>query len=251
MTNKNNSVDRFSNRVYNYIKYRPSYPYQIIEFLKEEINLNPSNIVADIGSGTGISAYNFLKNGNQVIGIEPNEDMRKASDEYLQEFSNFKSLNGTSDNTNLADNSVDLVIASQAFHWFDVDKSKSEFIRILKPDSYVVLIWNEMDFSKPFMAEYEKLLIKYGTDYQKVRQSNIDQPIFNSFFKSYKVENFYNVQVFDYQSLEGRLLSSSYIPLDEVIKSLMLVDLKKIFAEYQKDGHINFEYNTKVYYGQL
>lgn len=252
MSDLNNSVERFSDRVENYIKYRPDYPFEIIEFLKKEIDLTSDKVIADIGSGTGLSALNFLKNGNQVIGIEPNEEMRKAGEIFLKEYSKFSSQYGKSDNTNLPDNSIDLIIAGQAFHWFDVDKTKNEFKRILKGDRYVLLIWNEKNFSKLFMSDYEKLLKTYGTDYDKVKQENIDDSILSNFFdKGYQLKEFYNNQIFDYQGVEGRMLSSSYIPLDATIRETITNELKNIFNKYQSDNKIDFEYTTKVYYGKI
>lgn len=167
MTEKNNGIQRFSNRVENYIKYRPSYPSEIISFLKHEINLSSDQIIADIGSGTGISSVNFLKNNNKVIGIEPNSEMRKASEIYLNAYDNFISIDGKSDNTSLQNSSIDIIIAGQAFHWFNIETTKIEFKRILKNDGYIILIWNEKDFSnllclimKNLLKNLEQIMIK-------------------------------------------------------------------------------------------
>src|SRR4051812_35209407 len=116
------TVERFSNRVANYVKYRPGYPPEILEIFRDEMNLTGDSVVADIGSGTGISARVFLENGNPVFGVEPNAAMRAAAKEFLKSFPQFESVEGTAEATNLPDRSVDLVIAAQAFHWFDHEK---------------------------------------------------------------------------------------------------------------------------------
>lgn len=249
MVELNNGINRFSNRVTNYIKYRPDYPYQIIEFLQSEIGLNKNHIIADIGSGTGLSALNFLKNGNKVIGVEPNDEMRAAGEDFLKDFNNFESVNGNSENTNIDSNSIDLIIAGQAFHWFDIENTKVEFKRILKSNGKVILIWNEKDFSKPLMSEYEKFIIKHGTDYEKVRQENINTEVLNLFYKEFNVKTFYNKQIFDFEALKGRLLSSSYIPLEENKVSEMISELKNMFDKHKNEDKVDFEYITKVYYG--
>src|SRR4026208_981769 len=139
----NDPTKRFSKRVENYIQYRPKYPPAVFDFLRNELNLAPSSIIADVGSGTGISSEMFLRNGNTVFGIEPNSEMREAGERNLSQFASFKSIYGTAEATTLEDHSVDFVIAGQAFHWFDRARSRAEFFRILKKNGWVVLIWND------------------------------------------------------------------------------------------------------------
>ena len=249
MINEFKPLERFSDRVENYIKYRPAYPKEVINFLKNNIALNSEHIIADIGSGTGISSINFLENKNKVIGIEPNDNMRSASEKLLMVYPNFTAVKASAENTTLPDKSIDIILAGQAFHWFDVENAKKEFKRILKDDGCVVLIWNEKDFSKELMAEYEHILLKYGTDYAEVKHNNIDTHILKSFFdKGYHETDFNNEQIFDFAGLKGRLLSSSYIPVDN---SQMIDDLKVLFDKFQLEQNVKFEYKTKVYFGQL
>ena len=99
-----NTVERFSNRVENYVKYRPDYPPEVLDLFRREMNLQTDSVVADVGSGTGISAKMFLENGNPVFGVEPNALMRDAAEEFLKVFPNFKNIDGTAENTNLPDN---------------------------------------------------------------------------------------------------------------------------------------------------
>src|SRR5215216_934394 len=208
------TVQRFSNRVANYVKYRPGYPPEVLDLFKNEMNLTPDSVVADIGSGTGLSAKVFLENGNKVYGVEPNSAMREAAEEYLKAFPNFISHEGTAENTNLDDASIDFVTAAQAFHWFDAEKTRNEFTRILRPGGYVVLIWNERQLdTTEFLREYELLLKKHANDYDKVRHENIDRERLGRFFgPHFEQATFSNEQVFDLEGLRGRLLSSSYMP---------------------------------------
>lgn len=250
MEYKFNQLERFSNRVENYIKYRPGYPEQIIDFLKNT-GLTSDSVVADIGSGTGISSEMFLKNGNKVIGIEPNKAMREAAETLLKNYPKFESIDGNAEKTGIIENSIDFIVAGQAFHWFDVDNAKKEFKRVLKPSGYVVLIWNEKDNKSEFGIEYEKILDLYGSDYQQVKHANIDKSVFETFFASYQLELFNNYQVFDFDSLKGRLLSSSYIPLEGDENKKMLEQLEELFDKYNLDGKIKFAYTTKVYCGKI
>ncbi|UCC21360.1 MAG: class I SAM-dependent methyltransferase [Promethearchaeota archaeon] len=253
---KQDPKKRFSSRVEKYIKYRPGYPQEIIKFLKEKNILSKESVNADIGSGTGILSELFLKEGNLVYGVEPNIDMRKAGENMLSKYSNFISIDGSAEDTTLKPKTIDIIAAGQAFHWFNLDKTKLEFQRILKPESWVVLIWNRRKKEiNEFLKEYEKFLLKYGTDYKAIEKSKLD---FEKFFGGnqlkikYQIENFDNFQIFDYEGLEGRLLSTSYIPLDDNPKyNNMISDLKQLFKKHQKKGFIRFEYKTEVIYGQL
>src|SRR6202790_1963979 len=131
-----NATSRFSDRVENYVRYRPGYPPEVVRALRAECGLAPSHMVADIASGTGIWTRMLLENGNPVFGVEPNVEMREAGERLLAGFLNFASVAGTAEATRLADRSVDLVTAAQAAHWFDRQRATREFVRILKPGGW-------------------------------------------------------------------------------------------------------------------
>ncbi|HEX2269365.1 MAG TPA: class I SAM-dependent methyltransferase, partial [Pyrinomonadaceae bacterium] len=163
------SVERFTSRVENYARYRPGYPTEIVDLLKTACDLTPASVVADIGSGTGKLSEIFLANGNVVIGVEPNAAMREVAEKIFNDEPLFRSVDGSAEATTLADSSVDMVVAGQAFHWFDHERARVEFARILRPGGWVVLLWNDRRVgSTPFLAAYEQLLQTYGTDYRAV-----------------------------------------------------------------------------------
>ena len=250
------TTERFSDRVANYVKYRPGYPAQVLNRLRDAGVLTKDAVVADIGSGTGISSWLYLENGFEVFGVEPNDEMRKAAEEYLLAYKKFHSVNGTAEQTTLKDHSVNFILAGQAFHWFDVEKTKTEFKRILQVgQGNVVLMWNDRRTdSTDFLRAYEDLLKMFGTDYKEVNHKNIEEEVFDEFWgkgkwNSFTVENF---QDFTFEGLKGRLFSSSYVPLEDHPDSAFMVSvLKKIFTRYQENGLVRFEYDTRVYYGQL
>ncbi|MFX1501004.1 MAG: class I SAM-dependent methyltransferase [Promethearchaeota archaeon] len=253
---KQDPKKRFSSRVERYIKFRPSYPKEIIQFLKEKRILSNKSVVADIGSGSGILSELFLQEGNKVYGVEPNIEMRKAGEVQLSKYSNFVSIEGSAENSSLESKSINIITVGQAFHWFDLEKTRIEFTRILKSNGWVVLIWNHRDSQKnEFLKEYEKYIIKYGTDYKTIKKRKLN---YKNFFEECKAERNYgykkftNYQIFDYEGLEGRLLSISYIPLDDdPIYNYMIKDLKQLYDKYQENGLVRLDYNTEVFYGQL
>ena len=248
-------TQRFSSRVTNYVKYRPSYPAAIIDLLAAECGLMPDSIVADIGSGTGLLSELFLKAGQRVWGIEPNREMREAGEQLLRGYDRFVSIAATAEATTLPDHSVDFITAGQAFHWFDRERAGAEFARILKPQGWLVLIWNERRVdSTPFLRAYEQLLRTYSTDYAQVDHKQVDLDVIQVAFPTvaFNTRSFDNRQRFDFAGVQGRLLSSSYAPeAGHPNHAPMLAELASIFDAYQQHGEIVFEYDTRVYYGQL
>ncbi|HRE41997.1 MAG TPA: class I SAM-dependent methyltransferase [Ignavibacteria bacterium] len=250
---KINPLERFSDRVENYIKFRPGYPDEIIRYLETEKILKTGDSIADVGSGTGISCELFLKYGYNVTGVEPNKEMRNSSIRLLSEYSNFKAVDGNSSDTNLKDKSVDLVSGFQAFHWFDIMKSKIEFKRILKNNGYAVFVWNTRKEDTEFLKDYESLLQKFGTDYKQVKHNNINhQTVVNYFDKNFKYVEFQNSQKFDFDGLRGRLLSSSYAPNEsDSLYNEMIFELEKIFKRHCLNEAVSFDYTTQVYSGSF
>jgi SAM-dependent methyltransferase len=246
---------RFSDRVDNYIKYRPSYPPEVIAFLEERCDLPAGAAIADVGSGTGIFTALLLNRGYKVYAVEPNDAMQQAAVSQFDGNENFTPANGTAEATTLPAKSVDLVVCAQAFHWFDGEKTKAEFKRILVDDGFVALVWNNRDAdTDEFAKAYESILKQDSIDYNKVNHRNISDINFKAFFKDgeYLAVKYPNVQVFDEEGLFGRAYSSSYVPqegTEEGEKFKLL--LKDVFAKYNKEGKVSFHYQTEIYLGNL
>ena len=171
------NTKRFSDRVDNYDKYRPSYTNEAISYIFNEFNLTNESVIADIGSGTGIFTEKIIPNSNLVYGVEPNTEMRSIAELKLGKYRSFKSIDGTSDKTTIDANSIDAITVAQAFHWFDIESTKKEFIRILKKDAYVFLIWNKRLINTPFLEAYERILFDKIPEYKVVNHKNISEEI--------------------------------------------------------------------------
>jgi SAM-dependent methyltransferase len=248
-----NATCRFSDRVENYVRYRPGYPAEVVDALKAECGLATAHIVADVASGTGIWTRMLLENGNRVFGVEPNPEMRQAGERLLAGFPQFTSVAGTAEATRLAFESVDFVTAAQAAHWFDPQGARREFARILKPGGWLALLWNErLTDATAFLREYEQLLLEFGTDYADVRHERTTEAV-NEFFDPlpFRELAFEMRQDFDYAGLEGRLLSSSYAPGPGHPKhEPMLRALRRIFELHASGDRVAFEYKTRLYFGR-
>ena len=247
-------TQRFSNRVENYVRYRPSYPREIIELLRAQCDLTLDSVVADIGSGTGKLTELLLPHAKRVVAIEPNVEMREAGERLLRTHSNFVSLAATAEVTTLAGHSVDLIVAGQAFHWFDRESTSTEFRRILKSGGRLALIWNALHTSStPFLVAYEALLREFASEYERVNHRHVDLPKLTEFFgREPQCRSFPYLQHFDLAGVCGRLLSSSYVPAEgDPGCAPMLNQLRAIFDAHQQNGRVVFLYDTLVYFGQL
>jgi SAM-dependent methyltransferase len=244
---------RFSDRVADYVRYRPSYPSALLDLLRGECSLRPGHVIADIGSGTGFLSELFLKNGNRVYGIEPNEPMRRAGEEYLASYDGFSSIEGSAEATTLDDASVDFVTAGQSFHWFEPDSARREFARILKPGGWMVIAWNDRRMEEaPFTRDYENLLERFGIDYKKVKDSYPEADRIRGFLSTFSQRDLPNFQILDWESLSGRLRSSSFTPTEShPTFAPMMEELRKLFDAYQQDGKVRMDYFTRIYYGQV
>ncbi|MEI6313156.1 MAG: class I SAM-dependent methyltransferase [Bacteroidota bacterium] len=250
----NDSTKRFFDRVEQYVLYRPSYPTAIINYLEDSFELNPTMRIAYIGSGTGISSKLFLDAGYAVTAVEPNDEMRQAAETLLQSYPTFTSIDGKAEETGLAAHSFDLILAGQAFHWFDVKAFKMECKRICKENALVLLCWNERLVNTDFLKAYEELILKYATDYTSIDHRNISDAIIQDFFNPYPFEKktFPNVQRFDFTGLKGRLLSSSYIPNTNAASyESMINDLQLIYNQYQQNNQVEIHYTTGLYIGRI
>ena len=249
-----NATTRFSDRVQNYVRYRPGYPAEALRALQVECGLTSRHVIADVASGTGIWTRMLLENGNPVFAVEPNQEMRSAGERLLSDFPSLISAAGNAEATTLPNACVDFVTAAQAAHWFDRPAARKEFVRILKPGGWLVLLWNErLSNRTPFLRAYEELLLTHATDYEEVRHERTPEAV-NEFFDPAPCaeRSFAMRQEFDYAGLEGRLLSSSYAPAPGHPKHApMLRELRRIFDENSSAGRVVFEYTTRIYFGML
>lgn len=244
-------MERFSDRVENYAKHRPGYPPEVLELFEAEMELTEDSVIADIGSGTGISSCIFLENGNEVYGVEPNAKMRASAERILSRFDKFRSVDGTAEATGLPGRSMDIVVAAQAFHWFRPEETRAEFKRILKPGGWAALMWNERQLNTtPFLTDYEQFLLKFANDYTAVRHDNINDTTLLEFFgKRFERASFPNAQVLDIHGLLGRAASSSYMPSPGDGRFAdMENELRGLFAKHAESGRITVFYDTNVFY---
>lgn len=244
--------DRFRGKTGDYSRNRPGYPQEIITILQRENAVNSHSTIADIGSGTGKLAELFLKNGLRVVCVEPNPEMRTQASVDLMGYHDFSIMDGTAEDTGIDRNSVDLVVAGQAFHWFSPAESAGEFLRILKPGGMAALIWNDRVLGRDdFNAEYEHICRVFSNGYHQPGSLALDRSIIDRFFEgNVKVFTLENAQKLDLEGIMGRYFSASYAlgPEDSRYAEL-LMEFCDAFSRHSVDGFATIRYQSRVFLG--
>lgn len=238
---------RFSTRVRDYQRYRPSYPREVLALAERELGLNQNWRVADIGCGPGFLAQLFLEAGCEVFGVEPNAEMREAGERILSMWPRFHSVVGRAEATGMPNHTVDLITAGQAFHWFEPEAARYEFRRILKADGWVMLVWNERRPEPGFMVDYERIVAQFAPERSRIKR----QTVAGFFHGGEWHEACYpNEQRLNAEGLRGRMSSSSYAPQPGTSGFGALMEtLDGLFAQHQRHGEVTLLYDTLVYYG--
>ena len=248
------SRERFSDRVENYVRFRPGYPDDLVAALFAGPDKAGAATIADIGSGTGILTRELLERDARVYAVEPNAAMRTAAEQFLDGYKNFTSIDGGAEETGLDDASVDLITAAQAFHWFNNEAALAEFQRILRPGGRLALIWNKRNVKQPFQLAYDALLREFAPEYGKVNHMNLGDDEIAGFYArgQMRLTRFDHLQRLDFDGLLGRLQSSSYCPPEHTpaYRGLRLA-MRDLFEKHASEGIVDFEYDSLLYLGKI
>jgi len=247
-------TERFSSRVENYTRYRPGYAPAAIGLLAARCGLSSTAVVADLGAGTGLLTESLLTRGAEVYAIEPNDRMRAAAEARLGAHARFHGVRGTAEATTLPAASIDLLVAGQAFHWFEPAAARREALRVMRSGGWGALLWNEHPpAGNAFLADYDALLRRHAAEYDTIVASRADEARMREFFGgSMELATFPNPQIYDLEALVGRLMSSSYAPEPgHPQHEPLLAGLRALFQRHARNGAIEFPYRTLVYFAQF
>jgi SAM-dependent methyltransferase len=246
-------VQRFTNRVEDYALYRPGYPPEVTTLAKQFFDLPLGATVADVGSGTGKLSVEFLQAGFSVFGVEPNAAMRRAASHDLSTWEQFHNLAGIAEALPLRDDSVHLVVAGQAFQWFDQVRVRRECMSVLHPGGGVMLIWNNRrTASNAFLQEYEAMLLHHCPDYHNVGNKHYEAVEIAAFFGGrHESACLRYQQHMNLTALEGRIFSSSYTPASGPARQGLEQATRRLFAAHAVADRVCVDYDTEVFYGRL
>lgn len=235
----------FKSRIYD--TYRPKYSEQFIDSIIDDYPISHFDKIADIGAGTGILTQQLLRIGCEIFAIEPNKEMRKIAENKFLNEKKCHVINGSAEKTTLNDNSIDLIIVAQAFHWFEIQSFKKEFLRISKRNK-AILVWNTKKTSQPYIAELEEVNQKYCKDF-KGFSGGIKVDEISSFFDNHYIKKvFENNLRMKRQNFINGILTGSYTPnkedkgYDEYVQKV-----EDIFEKYCKDNELIIENDTIAY----
>jgi SAM-dependent methyltransferase len=250
-----NPTQRFTGRVESYRRYRPGYPVAIVDTLQRECGLSAESVIADVAAGTGLFAEIFLAAGFAVTAVEPNDEMRAACAELESTYPKLRCVAGTAEATGLPDGSVDLITVAQAMHWFDLERARAEFTRILKPGGWCAVIYNNRRFGGDLFHEaYERFLLEFGIDYSAVKDQHMGRKRLAQFVapSTMQCAGFPNAQALTLEGLRGRVMSSSYIPKEHHPRfAEMQAALERLFVENESGGTVTMVHESMVCYAQL
>lgn len=248
-------TERFSDRASDYVKARPSYPPELLGILRAECGLGERSIVADLGSGTGIFTRLLLESGARVHAVEPNDEMRAAAERELGANPRFASVRGRAEATTLPPASIDLATAAQAFHWFDVEATRRELVRIVKPGKHVALVWNDRDVkSTAFLRDFEALLVAHCPKYPELQGKADATAKFDAVFGAGRWQRTMlpNDQRLDREGLVARVMSASYAPKTGTREhDAIVLALGALHDRYAEGGTVRIAYGTVVVHGRI
>ncbi len=241
-------------------KCQRTYPPALLQFIKTACYTQSRTQIADIGCGTGTLSELMLAEGNDVIGIEPSTRMRNAAVERLnlKYSSTFSTLVATPESTLLDSHSIDLITCSTAFHWYNVQRTRREWKRILRPGGHVVLLWTEWHVcASEFMHRFEDLVARNSSNFQVTSESHDDHSVvasqlFGDHNSSVHSASFLTHQIFDLRGLRACFESSSHSPhIDTQEHAYAIANLEQLFDRFQENGVVRFVHRTIVYAGTL
>ena len=252
--NMSSNTQRFTGRAQDYDRYRMRYPTDaVLAYLRNTCGLSSQHFIADVGAGTGMLSEIFLANGNAVVAIEPNAEMRAVCMKLQEHWPDLTVTDAIAEATTLADHSVDIVAAGRAFHWFNLDLAIPEFRRILKPDGWVALLSAGRSHDANDQARaFEQLLQDYGTDYTYIRSGYRVHERLEEIFSELHQVTFAGTQQLDWSSYLGQALSLSITPrpLDPSYPAFEEA-LRNQFNRYAIEEQITVPTNCWVAAGRL
>lgn len=245
-----NNTQKFTGKAKAYQKGRPSYAPALLRDLAQEYHFYHKTI-ADIGAGTGIFTKQLLDLDNTVYAVEPNEDMRKAAENDLSTYSQFYSIAGSAEQTTLKEHSMDAVTTAQAFHWFDPTAFETECRRILKPNGWVALIWNEYLESDVLFAE-TAVLEKFCPAFKVQRNNTPVKEKIHLLLPVCEERSYPNEYSLTKEQYLANCLSKSWTltPQDNEFQNYMEA-LEDVFEKFASKNKIPRPMQTILYIGKL
>lgn len=233
-----------------YERGRPEYPQEAIDFLINTLQIDPTSVVLDLGAGTGKFTKLLTQSKATVVAVEPVDGMRKK---FQSLYPDIKALSGSAENIPIGDNSVDAIIAAQAFHWFNGPLALKEIHRVLKPGGKLGLIWNARDESLAWVAELTRIIDPHEGGAPRYKSMNWKKAFDDTkLFSGLRLQHFSYTQVGTVETVVDRIGSISFISaLSEPQREEVLTqvsNLVQLHPETKDRSEVRLPYRTDVYW---
>jgi ubiquinone/menaquinone biosynthesis C-methylase UbiE len=243
-------IEIFSSKAEIYAKYRWGYAPEAIQTIFDLTGISQESCVADIGAGTGILTREFIGKVKQVFAVEPNPEMRAIADRQFAAMPSCRVIDGRAEATTLAGNSVDLITAAQAVHWFEPESAMHEFYRILKPNGWLALCRNygtdhvlTEALQDVYPAENDTESLMVGK-----RQS---RSIYFDDQEFLKLEFPFSSKL-KWEGFLGSLSSASFAPdVDTIAYEQFARKAKSVFNHFNTNRTIDIHGMTELYLGRI
>jgi ubiquinone/menaquinone biosynthesis C-methylase UbiE len=253
MTEKH--VQRFAGKAIAYAQYRERYaPEILLPRLHAWCGLTPDWTVADVGAGTGMLSDVFLANGNHVLAVEPNDDMRQMCADLHKGTPSLEIIAGTAEATGLETSSVAMVAAGRALHWFDLDRAMVEFRRILTPEGWFAsIVFGRRESGREENERFEFLLREHTKGHASTRTSYEAYRRLGDFL----VRDFHHEEItgsleLDWDALYGMAMSISHSPrVGDESHTQFERNLRAYFDRYASNGFVTWETRYWINVGRL
>jgi ubiquinone/menaquinone biosynthesis C-methylase UbiE len=232
-----------------YERGRPDYPTAAVEHLLRMLKIGPGARVVELGAGTGKFTKALVASGAEVVAVEPVEAMRRKLGELLPGIS---LVDGTAEAIPLAEDSVDAVVAAQAFHWFRTDEAVGEIHRVLKAGGGLGLIWNARDESSEWGRELTRIIEAHEGSTPRYKSFAWREPFDTGhLFSPLQKAEFPHVQTMSREALQDRVGSISFIAaLPDTEREAVLNQVRELVgrdAGNRAESKISLPYRTDVY----
>ncbi|HRE80981.1 MAG TPA: class I SAM-dependent methyltransferase [Opitutaceae bacterium] len=243
----------FSPRVDDYLASRPGYPADLFAEILHRVPISDASVVADVGSGTGLLAAGFLERNVRVVAIEPSEEMRRVAEARWGKHERYRGMAGTAEQIPLPTASVALVTAAQAFHWFDLERAREEFLRVLVPEGQVALVWNDREMTDPTQQALETVFSEHGGPQRAALAAHDDRSGVPLFFgsKPWTQLSWNHEQVLDAPGVDALVFSRSYMPLRASAEApAVRASIRRHLEPHMREGGLTLRYVTRLYLGR-
>jgi len=194
MTDAYKNVNRFKGKEFAnlYDNTRPACPKYVVDVLTRYLRRRPQTVI-DIGCGTGLSTLVWKDNADNIIGVEPNNDMIAQAITNVEGLQNIEFAHAYSDNTGLDSGIADIITCSQSFHWMEPESTLREVDRLLKPGGVFAVY--DCDWPPVCNASLDSAYQELDEYFDKVET---DVSEFIKYPKGQHLENIRNSGVFKY-----------------------------------------------------